>query len=1103
VGKEPIVDPASEERALRQAVEDGYLTPADVEDQAQDLPRLGPRLWAFLRAGLLSRAVAERLLAAAGSGAAAASSNGHERYERGELLGEGGMGQVYRAYDTALKRPVALKFLRSDDPDRVARFLREAQAQARVDHQNVCKVYEAGELDGRPYIAMQLIQGEALPNPALDQMSVEQKVRILRDVAEAIHAAHREGLIHRDIKPSNIMLERCEGGSFKPYVLDFGLAREVASAGETSLGLAAGTPNFMAPEQARGQSTALDRRTDVYGLGATLYALLSGHPPFEGPSSLDVLMKVTEQEPPVLSGVPEDLATIITKCLQKEPGQRYDSARALAEDLGHYLDGDPIRARRTTLTYRLLKKARKHRKLVAAGTVAALLFVVLAVASVRAQLQARERTRLAGVFGQEVKGIESLMRIVHILPEHDITPEKRRIRERMRSVEEQIARIGGVAEGPGHYALGRGHLALGEYEEARTELERAWQAGYRDRDAAYALGQVMGTLYQRALEAAERVPTPNGREEKKREAERLFRDPALSYLQQSSGSEMESSEYVRALIAFYEKRYSDALEAARSAASRTPWLYEAKALEGQILVTTAADLGIRDGKYEEATTQFHQAEAAYRAAFAVGRSDATLPEGLCRMTQSFVRMRLLGQGGQLASQLRAALTTCNTAVAIDPADAMAYLEKAELLRRLAQADWESGADPRPTLAAAMDAAREALRLRPADPRGYRTIGLVLWQKGEWDTGHDVDPTEELNAGVASVQKAIALDPSDLSFPHSLALCYGELASYQNLHGLDPRPAMHRAQELYARIAALQSDYQTGNLASDYRDEAYWELRHGQDPRPNLAKARDADRRALQINPNTPYNRFRGSSIENVQAEYELLVGADPRPSIDRALQAGRSALEVNPQFRAAMDNMAHSLWLRGRWALSRGESPERDVAEGLACLRTTEGPRDHPEAPLLMLLDARWQLVRNRSPLAALESAERILQPMLRAEAAEAETYAIAAESRRLCAEWLRRRGESNAAEVARGLQYAERALTINPALADAFAARGALHLEAARAGGPRQRESAESARVSFERALAIDGLLAREHGPLLEEALRLATAKPASPRGSRGSAGS
>src|SRR6185436_5460189 len=181
----------------------------------------------------------------------------------------------------------------------------------------------------------------------------------------------------------------------------------------------------------------------------------------------------------------------VSKCLQKQPAQRYDSARALAEDLGRYLDGEPIQARKTSLSYRLLKKARKHRRLVAAGAVATFAFLVLAATSVRAQLRAQQRARLAGVFGQEVKAIESRMRIAHLAPEHDIRPEKAAIRQRMKVIEAQVKSLGSVAAGPGHYALGRGHLALQEEDLARENLERAWNEGYREREVAYALGQVM------------------------------------------------------------------------------------------------------------------------------------------------------------------------------------------------------------------------------------------------------------------------------------------------------------------------------------------------------------------------------------------------------------------------------------------------------------------------------------------------------------------------------------------------------------------------------------------------------------------------------------
>ena len=270
------------------------------------------------------------------------------QFEVGELLGEGGMGQVFRAVDTVLKRTVALKVLRRQDPHLLGRFLQEAQTQARVDHPNVCKVYEVGEVAGHPYIAMQYVHGQTLDQAAVG-LSLEQRVVLMRQVAEAVHAAHQLGLIHRDIKPSNILVEQVEGQGFVPFVTDFGLARETSAPQLTQTGTITGTPQYMSPEQARGSAALLDRRTDVYSLGATLYELLTGRPPFTGGSAVEVLLQVVESDPPrvrqVAPEVPEDLETIVLKCMDKEVGRRYESARALAEDLQRFLSGDPILAR--------------------------------------------------------------------------------------------------------------------------------------------------------------------------------------------------------------------------------------------------------------------------------------------------------------------------------------------------------------------------------------------------------------------------------------------------------------------------------------------------------------------------------------------------------------------------------------------------------------------------------------------------------------------------------------------------------------------------------------------------------------------------------------
>ncbi len=305
-------------------------------------------------------------------------------------LGRGGMGIVYRARDLKLDRLVALKTLRSDlqtEPQPLARFRAEAKALSRLKHPNIVQIYEVGEHDGCPYIALELVDGGSLSSQLGRPARFDQIAPLIEVLARAIHAAHRANIIHRDLKPANVLISL----NGVPKITDFGLAKQLGgSVMTTQSGAILGTPSYMAPEQVAGKGARITRRTDVYALGAILYELITGKPPFRERTVPETMLRVLNDDPvpphELYPAAPRDLETICLKCLEKDPDRRYRSALALAEDLRRFQAQRPIKAEGHAVLDRAGRWCSRHSGVVgfAAGVVLTAVFAIGAVPMVYA-----------------------------------------------------------------------------------------------------------------------------------------------------------------------------------------------------------------------------------------------------------------------------------------------------------------------------------------------------------------------------------------------------------------------------------------------------------------------------------------------------------------------------------------------------------------------------------------------------------------------------------------------------------------------------------------------------------------------------------------------
>jgi len=931
-----------------------------------------------------------------------------DRYAIKRRLGSGGMGEVFEAWDPQLGRFVALKFLGWSDVETLERFEREARAQAHVDHPAICKVFEVGEVAGRRYIAMQKIDGVTLDRIA-PRLPLDEKVSLVRELAEAMHAAHRRGLIHRDLKPGNILIEEHEDGTHRPFIVDFGLARDQENPSATIAGTIYGTMGYMSPEQARGRPDEVDRRTDIYNLGIILYELIAERPAFEFDSMLNSLARLQTEDviPPRRFNreVPVDLETVVLKAMERDPDRRYPSAHAFAEDLRRFQEGEPIVARRSSIVYRVRMKIRKHR--VVASVIAAAL-VLLAVAggwALRERWRADARAEIAQRFGMEMTEIDLLTRVAGMLPPERVVPLRTLVLPRMERIRREIRRSGKLAEGPGSYALARGSIVLGDYRGAWDLLEQARRVRYDTPDVHYARGQVLGHFYDEALTRAGAISDAELRKAARAEAVRLYRTPSIDELHRAQNGSVAPPELLRAQIALREERFDDAIQAARRSIAAAPWLYESVVVEVTAMRAQANALADA-GRIAEALTTFATAQRQLDGATVIARGDATVYNAGCGLQyDTLVQLRF--QRRLTTADVAAAIAPCDTAARLDRTMAAPWATRGMMHGVIAEDQLRHGEDPSEQVAESERALRTAIKLDAKDTAALAGFGRAQMLQARWGIPHGVDPRPRLDAGREALLKAIAIDPQASGYRVSLANALITRAEYEQRIGNDSRPWLLQAIEQGRRAAETTPNVFTVHnvLGNTYNTLADREVAHGGDPRAALAEAAKAFERAVALNPsNSPILNNQGNTSLTL-AEYLTGRGEPMEAAAAAAIASYRRAIEVRPDYNIAWINIGYANRLIALDRVRRRIDPTPALREAREALdRYDAANKDDVDSAVerarTAIIEARWLLASAKDPRAALDEATRLSRRALEIDKESVPAMLALAESKRWEAEY-------------------------------------------------------------------------------------------------------